>query len=178
MKSSEKRLAIVFGFLLAIMGGMVITQQLQSWGGLLIRQESQLRSKEQAAQLLLEQGALWQERDTWLNAHQPPLVTQLEADEQLKDTLNKKAAEAGVQVVSSQLQPPVKGPYYEQHGVTLKVTGDLRAVMHWVYSLQSPTDFRVVPAINIIPDAKDPTKVNCAIQFWKWYSPDTTKNAS
>jgi len=178
MKQSEKKLAIVFVFLLAIIGGLVLFQQLQGWSVRLNSQDTQLNLKEQEAGILMDQGPLWQEREAWLNAHQPPLVSELEADEQLKETVKKKAAEAGVQVLGNQLQPPVKGPYYEQHGVTLTVTGDLKAVMRWVYSLQSPTEFRVVPSIKITPDKKDPSKVVCAIQFWKWYSPDSTKNAS
>ena len=178
MKQSEKKLATVFVLLLAIIGGLMLMQQLQGWGKRLSSQDTQLNMKEQEADALLQQKSLWQQRDAWLSTHQPPVITELAADEQLKETLNKKATESGLQVNASQLQPPVKGPYYEQHGVTLTVSGDLKSVMRWVYSLQSPTEFRVVPSINISPDKKDPTKVVCAIQFWKWYSPELAKNAS
>jgi len=63
MKQSEKKLAIVFVFLLAIIGGLVLFQQLQGWSVRLNSQDTQLNLKEQEAGILMDQGPLWQERE-------------------------------------------------------------------------------------------------------------------
>jgi hypothetical protein len=96
------------------------------------------------------------------------------ADTELLESLLVKAQAAGVSVVNKQFQEQVKNEFYQQAGVTLTVKGDLSNVFRWIYSAQSPSEFRVVPYLKVTPDKDDPAKVVCAVQFWRWYQPTKT----
>jgi len=175
MKASEKRLAMVFALLVAVIGGLVLVQKLKSW-------QISLKLREEAAALekigndeLLADSEEWRARNTWLKENQPQAKSDLEADSELMNTLLSQAQKAGVTVLNKQFLEAVKGEFYDQHGVTLTVKGDVPGVFRWIYSVQSPTNFRVVPSLKITPDKDDPAKVTCAVQFWCWYQPLLSK---
>ncbi len=107
--------------------------------------------------------------------HQPVAQNDLDADNELFESLLAKAQAAGVSVVTKQFQEQVKTEFFQQAGVTLTVKGDLSNVFRWIYSVLSPGDFRVVPYLKITPDKDDAAKVVCAVQFWRWYQPPSAK---
>ncbi len=175
MKDSEKKLLALSVGLLAVIGGLVISKQLQSWQRAITTQEQALAAERQDSNDLLADAPNWKERGDWLARHQPVAKNDLDADNELFETLLAKAQASGVSVVSKQYQEQVKNEYYQQAGVTLTVKGDLSSVFRWIYSVLSPEDFRVVPYLKLTPDKEDATKVVCAVQFWRWYQPPTAK---
>lgn len=175
MKESEKRLLILSLGLMAVIGGIILSQKLRSWQHALAMQETALAAERVDSDALLAEAPLWKERGEWLAQHQPVTTDAQGANFELLNTLVDKAKAAGISaVINNQLQAPVPNEFYQQVGVTLTVKSDLSNVFRWIYSAQSPTEFLVVPYLKITPDKEDATKVVCAVQFWRWYQPKTT----
>jgi Tfp pilus assembly protein PilV len=175
MKDSEKRLLILSLGLLAIIGGLILSQKLRTWQRAIEMQETALAAERVDAAALLAEAPGWQQRGEWLARHQPVAQNDLDADNELFESLLSKAQTAGVSVVTKQFQEQVKTEFFQQAGVTLTVKGDLSNVFRWIYSVLSPGDFRVVPYLKITPDKDDAAKVVCAVQFWRWYQPPAAK---
>jgi hypothetical protein len=175
MKDSEKRLLILSFGLLAVIGGLVLSQKLQAWQRSIAMRETALAAERTETAALLAEAPEWKERGDWLAKHQPVALNDLDADKDLFETLLTKAQAAGIDVVTKQYQEQVKTEFFQQAGVTLTVKGDLANVFRWIYSVLSPEDFRVVPYLKITPDKDDAAKVVCAVQFWRWYQPPTAK---
>lgn len=177
MKDSEKRLLVLFLGLLAVVGGLILSQKLQSWQRSIATQEAALAAERTESAALLAEAPDWKQRGEWLAQHQPVTKDIQGADSELLDTLLGKAQTAGITVVNKQFQEQVKNEYYQQCGVTLTVKGDLENVFRWIYSVLAPGDFRVVPYLKVTPDKEDASKVVCAVQFWRWYQPPSAKNS-
>jgi len=175
MKDSEKRLLILSLGLLAVIGGLILSQRLRTWQRAITTQEQALVAERMESDALLAEAPEWKQRGEWLAEHQPVAKDIQGADSELLDTLVDKAQAAGISVVTRQFQEPVKNEYFQQAGVTITVKGDLSNVFRWIYSVQSPADFRVVPYLKITPDKEDAAKVTCAVQFWRWYKPPPSK---
>lgn len=175
MKDNEKRLLILSFGLLAVIGGLILSQRLRTWQRAIATQEQALAAERMDSDALLADAPAWKERGNWLAKHQPAAKNDLDADNELFEVLLAKAQAAGVSVVTKQFQEQVKNEYFQQAGVTLTVKGDLSNVFRWIYSVQSPADFRVVPYLKITPDKEDAAKVTCAVQFWRWYQPPPSK---
>ncbi|MEI6536381.1 MAG: hypothetical protein WCN98_13625 [Verrucomicrobiaceae bacterium] len=175
MKSNEKRLLIMSLILFATIGGLILSKRFLSWQRALVTREQAVSLERTEADTLLKEAPLWRARGEWLVQHQPVAKSELDADNELFETLVKNALTDGVTIVNKQFLEPVKNEFYHQRGVTLTVKGDLASVFHWIYSVQSPTEFRVVPYLKITPDKDDLTKVDCSVKFWRWYQSSNLK---
>lgn len=171
MKTNEKRLILVSLALAAGLGGLLLSRHLGDWRRSQQQREERLRLARTEADALLAEATLWKARGAWLDSHQPAMKSDLDADNILFESLLVKAQSAGVEVVTKQYQEPVKTERYHQAGVTLTVKGELPSVFQWIWSVQAPAEFCVVPLMTVKPDKDDPAKITCAIQFWRWYQP-------
>ena len=177
MKASEKRLLLIFTALLAVIGGFMLSGQLQSWDHLIDRQARALDLEKMEADALLQQAVMWRQKQEWLLKNQPHAESDFDADEGLTKTLNTKAMELGLEIVKpAQPLTPIKTAFASEHGVAMTVKGDLPAVFRWIYSVQSPSEFRVVSSVKVTPNKDDAAKADCVIEFWRWYRPVLANN--
>jgi len=170
MKASERRLLVIFCVLIAVVGGLILAQGMRKWQRNLDRRERDVELAEIEATAVMADAAEWNAKGAWLMQAQPSAQSPQEADQELLDTVSKKAESFGLRIVSRQLQERRHTDFYEQFGVGMTVQGELEKVFRWIYELQNPQEFRVVPALKIVPDKEDPTKVTATVQFWRWYS--------
>lgn len=175
MKASEKRLLSLFLLLLAAVGGMVLTQRLKAWQHNVEVKEHKLSLERMETEGMLAQASEWKAAAAWLAEHQPPAKDKTDADNELYQTVRQKAEGAGLSVSNEQFQPSEDTDYYHQSGVTLTVKGELPSVFRWLYSMQSPTMFAVIPSLKVKTDKDDDKKVQCDIIFWRWFQPLTAK---
>lgn len=171
MKASERRLAFVALLMVAIIAGLVLAKNFLAWQHSLDSNEDALAAESDESKFLLKEMPLWSARGQWLTKTQPVEKSDLEAENETLTLLVDKAKAQGLSVEKQEYLEQVKNEYYHQHGVTLTVKGELPNVFRWIYSVQSPAEFRVVPQMRIVPDPKEPSKVDCTIQFWHWYQP-------
>lgn len=170
MKASERRLLVIFCIMLALVGGLVLSQKLRGWQREIDRRERDAELAQIEADALLAEATEWNAKGAWLLDKQPAAVSSQEADQELLDTVSKKAADQGLTIIAKQLQEQQQTDYYQQFGVTVTVKGELEKVFRWIYDLQKPGEFRVVPALKIVPDKEDPAKVTATVQIWRWYA--------
>jgi len=177
MKASEKRLLAMFLLVLAVIGGMVLTQRLKAWQHDVEMKEHKLSLEKMETDAMLAQAGEWKAAAVWLAENQPPAKDKTEADNELYQTVRQKAEGAGLTVSNQQFQPSEETDYYHQAGVTLTVKGELPAVFRWLYSMQSPTTFGVIPSVKVKTDKDDDKKVQCDVIFWRWSQPLTAKTS-
>jgi hypothetical protein len=171
MKASERRLALLALGVMAIIAGLVLSKYFMAWQRTLDSNEAAVVAESDDAKFLLKEMPLWNARGQWLTKTMPVEKSNLEAETETLTELVDKAKAQGLSVEQQQYQEQQKNEYFNQHGVVMTVKGELPNVFRWIYSVQSPADFRVVPQMRIVPDKQDPSKVDCTIQFWHWYQP-------
>jgi len=171
MKSSERRLLFLSLAVVAIMGGLIMTKNFRAWQLSLTQREEALGHDRDYAEAVLTETALWDAREAWLTQHQPVAKDTLEADTESFQPLEQKAKSLGLTVEHRQPQEQVHSQFWNQSGATMTVTGPLPTVFRWIYSVQSPTEFRVVSSLKISPLKDHPEQVTCAVQIWRWYQP-------
>ena len=177
MKASERRLLGLFLLLLAIVGGMVLTRRLKEWQHRIDVAEHRLSLEKMETDVMLAQGPEWKAAGTWIAEHQPVAKDKSEADEELFNNVRNSAIAAGLSISNQQWQTPSDSTYYHQAGVTLTVKGDVPTLFGWLYSMQSPTAFAVIPTLKLKPDKEDDKKVQCDLTIWRWSQPLTPKES-
>jgi hypothetical protein len=178
MKASEKRLASVAGVVVALMAGLILAKQFHAWQKSLTHREELLSEEREMSTAMLEEAPVWDARQAWLSQHQPVAKSDLQADDESFEPLLQKAKGLGLTVEQKQFQEQTQSEFWHQCGANLTVTGPLPLVFRWIYSVQSPTEFRVVPSLKIVPLKDHPEQVTCSIQFWRWYQPMVAASAS
>lgn len=175
MNPNERRLLVVFATLLVIFTSVMGVKRLKAWSSQIEKREHALSLQQIEADALTQDATLWKERDAWIVGQQPRFESESETSQELLDFATRQATQAGLTVESKQYQKPQDGSHHRQFGVTLVVKGKFPQVFRWIYDLQTPGAFRVVPYLKVIPDKEDPQSVLCSIQFWRWYQPVTAK---
>ena len=170
MRKNEKRLLVVFGIVLVLMGSFIFAQKLRNWQRTLDRRERDIELAQMEANALLQEAPEWQAKETWLEQSQPSTDNPLEANVELENA-EQRAQKLGLIVSYKQLQEPEKTDFYEQVGFNMDVKGELPAVFRWIHSMMAPSEFRVIPLLKITPDKENPAKVTAKVQFWRWYTP-------
>jgi hypothetical protein len=178
MSRNERLLLVVFAALLVIFASFIGIKQFKSWRSRMDEREHRLSLQRIEADALMQDAPLWKQRDAWISEHQPRYESESETTQELLDFATRQAAQAGLTVESKQYQKPRDSAHHRQFGVTLVVKGKFPQVFRWIYDLQTPTSFRVVPYLKVIPDKDDPQSVVCSIQFWRWYQPVTAKTSA
>jgi len=174
MKTNERRLLLLALAVVAIMGGIIMAKQFRSWQQSLTMREETLGHERDLSEAILQETAMWDARDAWITQHQPVAKDNLQADEESFKPLEQKARDLGLTIEHSQYLEHTVSPFWHQAGASMTVSGPLPTVFRWIYSVQSPTDFRVVPSLKITPVKDHPEQVTCIVQFWRWYQPMVT----
>lgn len=170
MNSRERQLLTCLLVLVAAFASVVGIRQFRTWGKRLDRTEHQLELHAIEAEALLTEADLWKARSAWLAAAQPRYESEPETTQNLLDESVKRAMEKGLQVMDRQYQEPGNHEYWRQFGVTLVVRGTLPQVFGWIYELQDPQLFQVIPYLKITPVKDDAALVQCSMQLWRWYT--------
>lgn len=167
----EKVLSIVVGtaaFLFA--NYLVVDLFLQKKAALTLgiaRQSSQLK----LTQSRFSEKPLWQERETWLAAQQPPLVNESGASVQLLDEVKKIAATHSVTVENPQLKATARRSESTVVSLDVEVRSPWKSLIGFLGELQKPGAFIVLEKANLKVDAKDQTQMAGKFTIAKWYAP-------
>jgi hypothetical protein len=116
--------------------------------------------------------AEWQQREAWLNEHQPKLVNESSAGVQLLDQVRKLAATHSVSLEDSPvIKVPARRPEYIAASVDVEVTSPWKALVGFVSEMQKPDQFVVLEKANFKIDSKDQTQMRGKFTIAKWYAP-------
>jgi Type II secretion system (T2SS), protein M subtype b len=136
--------------------------------------KSDLETKQatlQALQGLLTDAPLWQERDAWLNAHQPKLDNQDRATVRLLDEVDEVAKKHVVTITQPQHGLAVHKPEYTGVTVSVEAKADWKNLVDFLYELQGPEKFIVCENADLQIDPADKTRMEAKLMVAKWYAP-------
>lgn len=181
MKRSERLLLGIFAILfIVIVGGGALTFGINHYRGI-------SEEKERLADRLIEmnqaitEGAEWQRRSDWLDAHVPAFASRQEASSKLLEAIQKEADQAGVTLTGREFlenrqqstepdgQAAEASTYYDQATVRLTLTGAReQALFAWMHALQKPERFLGVTRLQINPSGQGKT-VNVEAEVTQFY---------
>ena len=171
MKASERRLLLILGLLALLCGTAVLVQRLLVLQRSTARRVQSLELRQTESRAMLAEAGLWKARLEWLKQHQPPMVSENQASEELLEAMLSLANKYHLAVQKKQLHEVSGLSFYRQVGVTLTVQGDLPDVFRWMHALLTPESFRLVSQLKILPDAKDPSKVVVIVRIDRRHAP-------
>lgn len=170
LTNNEKRLGAILLLALFILANGVGLSLLAGKRKALGEDLSRLEREQLEAQSWLAEKDRWMEREKWLDARQPRLVTTGEANAKLLATLQTTARQQKVTIVEQSFAEPATQPRYQEISVKLKVSGTLEALTRWLVELQQPEQFQVIKTFSLKSDA-EPPKVKCDLEVARWYAP-------
>lgn len=169
MNTREQRLAI--GLLIVLLGGAAWLgfDQLNSWKRRLNVAAAKLKSEAAETDELLRQEKTWQARLAWLANSQPLFTNRKEAEFALIDLIIQSAKKNGVEIVKNQPADPVDRPDLVAPTMIVDAKGDFDKVNQWLHDLQKPEAFLSIPALRLLPDQEDTSKVVISLSLQKWF---------
>lgn len=178
MKSSERRLLIVFLVLAAVMGGALLSQRLLQWDHRLDRMARDLELAKMESDVLIAQAPYWKASSEWIQRTQPVAASGFDAETHMLQTFEHAAKGAGFDVQKTQVVEVAETGYYRQYGVTLTVKGNLTKMLEWIHATLVPSEFYVVPRLKITPDKGESQDVVATVTFLRRYAPHFAGAAS
>lgn len=185
MNKREKTLLAVFlGVFAVTIGGGLMTFSLKSWQSITSENEAYRRRVENMKQTIAE-GARWQQRNEWLEAHAPSYASPEEASAKLLEAVQSEAGKAGVTLGGRELVREEKNPeeegaprIFEKTSVKLTLSSVAeKQLFTWLHSMQKPTSFLGITNIQIEPSAEGKT-VNCEVQVTHFYHENHARQLS
>lgn len=175
LSSKELRLLVLFcGAIFLALNVILLKQMLTS----VKRSQLQIKTfttKREEIQALLSDREYWEERQQWMEIHQPQLSEPGEAQGELIAHLQKFARERGITILEQTILEPSQQPPFRKIAVRLKLTAPMQDMVEWLAEIQSPDGFYVVEQMLIAPDqrSKEEEKpVICTFQVAKLYRSD------
>ncbi|MCA1963571.1 MAG: hypothetical protein LDL31_06470 [Prosthecobacter sp.] len=169
MTASEQRLAVALGIILVAGGAFVGLGKMKAWKlrvDLLAREVADARAE---AEELLARKDFWDQRSAWLAEKQPPFTKPAEAISSILNAVDELAARHGVSIPFKQPNESSERAGLTSAAVTLKVVGEMKPVMNWLYDLQQPESFIAVPAMTITPSDQESSKIELNLRVEKWF---------
>lgn len=169
MTASEQRLAVALGVILVAGVSFLGLNKMKAWKlrvDTLAREVADARAD---ADELLARKDFWDQRSAWLAEKQPPYTKAGEATTSILNTVDELATRHGVSIPLKQPNESTERAGLTSAAVTLKVVGEMKPVMNWLYDLQQPEAFIAVPAMTIIPNDEDSSKIELNLRVEKWF---------
>lgn len=169
MNTNEKRLLI--GLLVLLLGGLGYLgfDQLSGWKRKLDEKARKLGSERSFAQELLAQEKRWQARSAWLTESQPPFSNRKDAELALVNLITDSAKEHDVTILKNQPSEPLDLEDMVAATMLVDAKADMEKMMAWLHDLQKPLSFLSLPAVRLMPDQEDTSKVLITFSLQKWF---------
>lgn len=135
-------------------------------------------SQRQTIDALLSDRAYWEDRQRWLDEHQPELENSGAAQGALIETLQKVARDRGITILEQTILEPTVKPYYQEISVRLKLTAPMKEMVAWLAEIQAPERFYVVDQLSLSVDTKSKEvelPALCTLQVGRLYRSQPAK---
>lgn len=169
MTASEQRLAIALGVILVGGGAFLGLNKMKAWKLRVDVLGREVAAAKADADELLARKEFWDQRSAWLAEKQPPFTKAGEATTSILNLVDELASKHGVSIPLKQPNEGSERAGLTSAAVTLKVVGEMKPVMNWLYDLQQPSAFISVPAMTITPNDEDSAKIELNLRIEKWF---------
>lgn len=124
-----------------------------------------------AAQELLAEHSLWQERETWLKKRQPALQGEGSVGVQLLDEVKSLAKENGVVLANPSIGSVISDGSQKSVSVSIETKSPWNGLIGFLHQLQKPDRFLVLETATLEIDSSDATQMRCVFKIVRWYAP-------
>ena len=168
LTSKEKKLlAALLGaifVLVNVVGLQVFLNRQRALQKSIVQLEAQLNLN----RAVLAEKPIWDEREAWLEEHQPlDDISTTEDDAKFYDFVEKSAKQCGLQFTRKGVgTQQIDGQFAEVFDNSL-VKGNMESLVKWLHGLQQPKAFRAIKQISI--KSGEPPEVICDVEVARWY---------
>jgi uncharacterized membrane protein YeiB len=171
LSKREKFFVAVVAGLVAVLVNLLVIKFFVKTRGELAQQAAQKTQMCESLRLLMENGALWEDRAKWLQKTQPKLEDETVEGNALLNVLKEKASKHGVTLSKQQFG----SQRTESGAVAIPVQFELKAnwknLCGFLSDLQAPERFIVIQQSRLRIDPADATQMLCDMTVAKWFAP-------
>ena len=175
LSKKEARLLLIFSTVLFFAANVIVLKRYLTAVRAARTQLAAFSAQRQTIDALLSDRAYWEERQQWLEQHQPVLDEIGAAQGELIQTLQRFARDRGITILEQTLLAPVAKPQYREVAVKLKLTAPMRDMMEWLATIQAPEAFYSVDQLSLTLDTRSKEEelpVLCTLQVGRLYRAD------
>jgi tRNA A37 N6-isopentenylltransferase MiaA len=172
LSSRETILAIIVAAIVGIGGTFMLVQSYAGNRAALsaktVSQKKQLRSMH----ALLDQSAMWAQREQWLQAKQPRLENPDTAGVQLLEAVRELARRHAVLLENPTIRTPEPRPNCISVALEIETKSPWSPLVQFLEELQTPDQFVALESLNLKVDPADATLVHGHLKIARWYAPN------
>lgn len=127
----------------------------------------------QTLRLFADDASLWEQRNAWLTAKQPPAENLDRAGFELLEEVKQLAQQENVLLEKPELQGTEKVDYATVVPVILETKSTWPALVDFLQKLQTPERFIVVESADLSQDPDDNTQMRGKFRVARWFAPSS-----
>jgi Type II secretion system (T2SS), protein M subtype b len=166
----EKRLSIVLGLAILVMGSFYVVSYLLDIESDLTLKIRGLEANANTDQVWLREKQFWLDRKKWIDQKQPRVAAGAVPQSELLQSLTTSAQNHKLTIQEQSFADAKSTANYQAVAVRLKLTGTLEDVVRWLAEVQQPEKFQAVTNFSLKSQAKPPA-VDLELEVARWYSP-------
>jgi len=172
LSKKELRLLVAFLATIFVAGNVLVLKGYLSSLKTARARIAAVSSQRESVDLLLSDRDYWEERERWLEEHQPQLDDAGASLGSLIETLQKGARENGITILEQTIVEPSGKSRYHQASVRLKLTAPMEEMIGWLAGIQAPERFYVISQFALSVDTRskeeEPPAI-CTVQVGRLY---------
>ncbi len=173
LSKRELILAFAVGGILFLLVNLAVLRLVTQSRTRLLVDLSAKRQELQSLRLFADDAELWEQRDAWLTAHQPPAENLDRAGYELLEEMKKLAQRENVLLEKPELQGTDKTDVATVVPVILQTKSTWPALVDFLQKLQSPDRFIVVESADLSQDPDDNTQMRGKFRIARWFAPSS-----
>jgi len=169
LKSSERRLILVFGAIIFLIANFFGLEQLSEKRNSLEAGLRKLKLEKTESEFWLSQRDLWSKRKAWLIEKQPQMKGTGQESAELLESIQQSARLQKITLGERTIAEPSTSLHYSEIAVRLQATGSLEAISKWLAALQQPESFQAITSLTLKKN-EDSATIACQLTIARWYA--------
>jgi hypothetical protein len=174
MNQRERLLSLAVGGVLFLLVNLAIWSALFGMSGGARTELAKRKEARNLQKVYVKEYKMWEARDKWLRAHQPPLTSPAE-NSTLLDQVKQIAGKNNVLIENPQLGTGDSTAAYRSVFASIETKSPWPPLVHFLYDVQKPEAFVVFENVNLMIDSGDPTVMRGKFKIAKWLEPAPRK---
>lgn len=178
LNNKELRLAIIFASTIFLAVNVTALKRYITALSTARTQLATCSNQRQEIDILLSDRDYWEERQRWLDEHQPLLENSGAAQGELIETIQRVARDRGITILEQTILEPTFQPYFQEVSAKLKLTARLEDIVSWLAEIQAPERFYLINQLSLSIDTKSKNMelpALCTLQVGRLYSASQSK---
>ncbi|MEM9444184.1 MAG: hypothetical protein AAGA18_02415 [Verrucomicrobiota bacterium] len=171
LKNREKRLIIMFGGILLLLGNYMLWEKMAMTRSQIIEDRKNLELHRREAEMWMKQRDEATAKRDWIQSHQPTMeIDSGVATSELLKLATDRAKEHELTIEKNSLGKTIPNSIYDEISIDLEATGSMEKITKWAHSIYSPSEFRLFKHFSLNSTA-DPDKLKIKVTVAQWFKP-------